>query len=208
MDKYIELEKEIANLKGFFQGKGYNQSLLALNFAKEKHEGQFRQTGEPYISHPIRVCSYLRSLGIRDDNTFASALLHDVEEDCKVSVSDLQSYGFNIIVTTSVDVLSKKKGQTIEDYYEVINKTILFEEKVGIIVALVKLSDRCHNVSTMADAFTFQKIGLYIQDTNINIRPLYKMITRRYPQYADQAYAMRDNLDSLISVYELCLKGV
>ena len=52
----------------------------AYNFAQQAHEGQLRNSGEPYITHPLAVAKILAGLGL-DDNTIAAGLLHDVVED-------------------------------------------------------------------------------------------------------------------------------
>ena len=55
--------------------------LMARDFAKEAHEGQFRESGEPYFVHPEHVAKILIGLGL-DDETVAAGYLHDVVEDC------------------------------------------------------------------------------------------------------------------------------
>ncbi len=62
--------------------KNYNVEKIeqAYELAREKHEGQFRESGEPYIIHPIAVAKILVELGM-DADTICAALLHDVIED-------------------------------------------------------------------------------------------------------------------------------
>lgn len=78
-----------------------NIEMLALQFAKEKHEGQVRKyTHDPYIWHPLAVAAKLRSYGFRG-NIIAAALLHDVVEDTDTTISDIRQH-FNADVTKLV----------------------------------------------------------------------------------------------------------
>ena len=65
------------------------QTMCALAFARKKHQGQMRKSGEPYIVHTLTMACDAFSLGIKDDNTVATILLPDVCEDCGVSVAEL-----------------------------------------------------------------------------------------------------------------------
>ena len=64
-------------------------TLKALSFAREKHKDQFRKSGEPYIVHPLTMACNAVSMGIKEDAVIATILLHDVCEDCGVSVGEL-----------------------------------------------------------------------------------------------------------------------
>jgi GTP pyrophosphokinase len=194
-------KNEMTYLKGYLQGKGFTQSLLALNLARRMHEGQLRKTGEPYIIHPVRVCSYLNALKIDSDEILAVALLHDVIEDTDLSLSDLKKMGFSYTVERSVGLLTKKKNQTVASYYKEILEAVEFYPAA----ALVKLSDRCNNISTMAGAFSPAKIGEYIIETEKYIYDLCRATKDFCPQYADQVFVMKYNLESLIKAYKLFL---
>ena len=73
-------------IRGFATGAKMSETLKALSFAREKHDGQFRKSGDPYIVHPLTMACNALSLGIRDDEVIATILLHDVCEDCSVSL--------------------------------------------------------------------------------------------------------------------------
>ena len=194
-----ELDKEMAYLKGFLKGKGFSQALMALQYAKICHEGQVRRTGEPYIMHPVRVCNTLASLGVYDDNTLAVALLHDVVEDCKVSITALSALGFNGRVVHGVDCLTKKAGQTTEEYYDILMGS------AHDYVLLPKLCDRSHNVSTMAGAFGPEKIKSYIFETEAFVYALFGHAKKVIPQYSEELFVMKYNIESLIKAYKLFL---
>src|SRR3990172_12004411 len=62
----------------------------ALDFAVEKHEGQFRRSGDPYVTHPIAVARLVAELHM-DSPTIQAALLHDTIEDCGVTPEQIRS---------------------------------------------------------------------------------------------------------------------
>ena len=82
-------EKMYTYLRGFASGAGMKDTLRALAFAREKHSGQYRKSGEPYIVHPLIMACNAVGMGIRDDSVVATILLHDVCEDCGVGVAEL-----------------------------------------------------------------------------------------------------------------------
>lgn len=82
-------EKMYTYIKGFATALHMEQTLKALSYAREKHQGQFRKSGDPYIVHPLTMACDALSMGIKDDNTIATILLHDVCEDCGVLPEEL-----------------------------------------------------------------------------------------------------------------------
>ena len=75
--------KEINNLLQMIDGKNYDTQKIcdAYLYAKELHAGQFRLSGEPYVSHPIAVAEIVSGLEL-DTDAICAALLHDTVEDC------------------------------------------------------------------------------------------------------------------------------
>ena len=71
--------------------KKYQLSKIekAYEFARKHHEGQFRASGEPYISHPIAVAEIVAGLEL-DTDSICAALLHDTVEDCQVTVEEIE----------------------------------------------------------------------------------------------------------------------
>ncbi len=90
-----------------------------LIFAAQKHRGQTDKAGQPYIFHPIRV---MENLGAdASDEEKMAALLHDVVEDCGVSLDDLRGVGFSESVVVAVDHLTKTpEGE--RDYQKAIER--------------------------------------------------------------------------------------
>jgi guanosine-3',5'-bis(diphosphate) 3'-pyrophosphohydrolase len=82
----------------------------AIAFAAEAHEGQTRKdSGLPYVTHPVEVMVLLIRHGVRDEAILSAAVLHDVVEDCGISVAEMTER-FGATVTEIVTALSKVPG--------------------------------------------------------------------------------------------------
>ncbi|CAH0148376.1 Bifunctional (p)ppGpp synthase/hydrolase RelA [Microbacterium oxydans] len=119
----------------------------AYAVAKEKHTGQQRQSGEPYITHPLAVAQILADLGL-GPRAIAAALLHDTVEDTGYALTDLTAE-FGDEVAMLVDGVTKldkvKYGESAQA--ETVRKMIVAMSK-DIRVLLIKLADRLHNART------------------------------------------------------------
>ncbi len=135
-------------------GKGYDLEKIrqAYEYAAELHQGQFRQSGEPYISHPLAVAEIVAGLGL-DTDSICAALLHDTVEDCsdKVDLRDIEKT-FGRDVAQLVDGLTKIVSLQIEDkedrQIENLRKMLLAMNK-DVRVIFIKLCDRLHNMRTL-----------------------------------------------------------
>jgi len=119
----------------------------AYVIAERAHEGQFRKSGEPYITHPIAVAQILADLGI-GPITIAAALLHDTVEDTEYSQAMLQKdFGDEIaLLVDGVTKLDKVKfGENAQA--ETVRKMVVSMSK-DIRVLVIKLADRLHNART------------------------------------------------------------
>jgi GTP pyrophosphokinase len=121
--------------------------MQAFRFANLAHEGQFRQSGDPYITHPIAVANILADLGM-DVPTIMAALLHDTIEDTDVTYDDVRAlFGESIAdVVDGVTKFSKVEYGDNADA-ETIRKMIVAMSK-DIRVLIIKLADRLHNART------------------------------------------------------------
>ena len=125
----------------------------AYLLAKKAHEGQFRQTGEPYIIHPIAVAESVVELGL-DTDSICAAFLHDTLEDCPDAVSmESLTEQFGPDVALIVNGVTKIPHIQVEDreeqQIESIRKMMLATSK-DIRVIIVKLCDRLHNMRTLS----------------------------------------------------------
>lgn len=135
---YIEDEEKI---------KVIQQAYL---FAQEKHEGQFRKSGEPYITHPLNVAQILTTI-YADYETISAGLLHDVLEDCDCTVAQMEElFGKNITkLVQGVTKLSKIHFSTENEYLIDYYKKIIVGMSEDVRVIIIKLADRLHNMRTL-----------------------------------------------------------
>ena len=150
----------------------------AYFFADRSHDGQLRKSGEPYIAHPLEIALYLSDLRL-DEQTIAASLLHDVVEDCDVTLDDL-SVRFGPEIAKLVDGVTKltRLDSRIHDplsampdgaddpdslYAESLRKMLVAMAE-DIRVVLIKLADRLHNMKTL-DALSPDKQRRIAQET-------------------------------------------
>ena len=95
----------------------------ALEFAKEKHKGQFRIGGEEYITHPVEVSQIVRQNGYGIDFQI-TALFHDLLEYTDAKEEEILAYG-NEEILKAVKLLTKKKGYNMAEYVKNIRKNEL-----------------------------------------------------------------------------------
>jgi len=124
--------------------------LQAYKFAEQCHEGQIRQTGEPYITHPLAVATILAEMHL-DHEGIMAALLHDVLEDTHVNKKELKDL-FGNTVADLVDGLTKldeiETTSRAERQADSFQKMTLAMSK-DVRVMLIKLADRLHNMRTL-----------------------------------------------------------
>ncbi len=177
------------------------QTLAALPFAREKHSGQIRLGGHnvPYFCHPLMVAVHAIALGAAWDELTASALLHDVCEDCGISPEELPVVPS---VQETVRHLTrnydpKVSGRTTEgerEYYAAIESDPT--------AVLVKLLDRCSNVSSMSGAFSSAKVAAYLEDTRKWVLPLFEKAMHMHPEFSMQIFLVRYHICSVMETIE------
>ncbi|MEM7073644.1 MAG: bifunctional (p)ppGpp synthetase/guanosine-3',5'-bis(diphosphate) 3'-pyrophosphohydrolase [Pseudomonadota bacterium] len=129
-----------------------DQDLLreAYQFGHHMHEGQFRQSGEPYFSHPVAVAAILTEQRL-DDATIVTALLHDTIEDTRASYAEVETR-FGTEIADLVDGVTKltnlQLSSTETQQAENFRKLFMAMSK-DMRVILVKLADRLHNMRTI-----------------------------------------------------------
>ena len=127
----------------------------AYRFALEAHQGQLRESGEPYLQHPLEAASILTDLRL-DASSLAAALLHDVPEDTTVLLSRIEEiFGEEISgLVDGVTKLSQVSWQVIdkparEDLQAESLRKMLVAMAEDLRVVFIKLADRLHNMRTL-----------------------------------------------------------
>ena len=103
----------------------------AIIIAFEAHQGQSSINGEPYILHPLRLLIKAKSNEER-----IIAILHDVIEKTNISLADLKNKGFDQNIISSIDSLSRKRGESYVDY---IGR--LMQNRISVKIKLLDLDD-------------------------------------------------------------------
>lgn len=129
------------------------QVRLAYRFADEAHLGQLRNSGEPYITHPIAVAAQCAEWKL-DAQALMAALLHDALEDCSVTKIELiERFGSPVAeLVDGLTKLDKLHFNTREENQAESFRKMLLAMARDVRVILIKLADRSHNMRTLSDA--------------------------------------------------------
>jgi guanosine-3',5'-bis(diphosphate) 3'-pyrophosphohydrolase len=140
----------LEELSSYLKPQDVDHVRVAIEFSRAAHQGQMRQSGDPYISHPIAVARILAPLHI-DVQAIIAALLHDVVEDTEVT-NEQVAEKFGNPVAELVDGLSKLdriKFETLQDAQAENFRKMLLAMARDVRVILIKLADRLHNMRTL-----------------------------------------------------------
>jgi guanosine-3',5'-bis(diphosphate) 3'-pyrophosphohydrolase len=144
------LEKLLYKIENNCNNIDKDMVTKAFNYSYAAHKEQKRESGEPYIVHPVEVACILAEMGL-DTSTIVAGLLHDVIEDTVYTFEDI-SREFNIEVANLVEGVTKlgliKYKTKEEEQADNIRKMLLAMAK-DIRVILIKLADRLHNMRTL-----------------------------------------------------------
>ncbi|SHH26627.1 GTP pyrophosphokinase [Cognatiyoonia sediminum] len=129
-----------------------NEAMLAdaYAFGEQMHDGQFRQSGEPYFTHPVAVAMLLAEQQM-DDATLITALLHDTIEDTKASFSEVEKrFGREVAdLVDGVTKLTNLQLNSAETKQAENFRKLFMATSRDLRVTLVKLADRLHNMRTI-----------------------------------------------------------
>ncbi len=122
----------------------------AYDFAKIKHEGQLRKSGEPYFVHVLNV-GYILATLTAGPQTICAGLLHDTMEDCGVSFEEIEQL-FDHEIATLVEAVTKigsLKFKDEKEYQAANHRKIFIAMAKDVRVIIIKLVDRLHNMRTL-----------------------------------------------------------
>src|SRR5881394_1491927 len=134
----------------YLKPKDVSRLEEAYRFSEAAHSGQTRQSGEPYISHPLAVAEILADWHL-DGQTLMAALLHDVTEDTKVTKDEISdTFGRPVAdLVDGVSKLDKIEFQSAADAQAENFRKMLLAMARDVRVILIKLADRLHNMRTL-----------------------------------------------------------
>lgn len=150
--------------------KDYDKELInsAFAFSRLHHVGQFRQSGEPYICHPIEVAKIIVGFGFDSDSVVAS-LLHDIVEDTDVTLDELRTK-FGVEISSLVDGVTKlgkiAYSSKEEQQMEYLRK-MFFAMANDIRVIVIKLADRLHNMRTLGACDNEKQLRISLETIEI-----------------------------------------
>jgi RelA/SpoT family (p)ppGpp synthetase len=135
---------------GYLKPKDVARLAEAYRFSEAAHAGQTRQSGDPYISHPLAVAEILAGWHL-DGQTLMAALLHDVTEDTSVTKDEISdTFGRPVAeLVDGVSKLDKIEFQSAEDAQAENFRKMLLAMARDVRVMLIKLADRLHNMRTL-----------------------------------------------------------
>ncbi len=150
---YIEMTNLLEMLRKTEKNYDIQKITDAYEYADKLHEGQFRLSGEPYISHPVAVARIVADLGL-DTDSICAALLHDTVEDCAdrtdlATLSKMFGSDVAMLVDGLTKIISVQVADKEEAHIENIRKMLLAMNK-DIRVIFIKLCDRLHNMRTLS----------------------------------------------------------
>lgn len=146
----VPLDQLLEKVRSYYPKADIELLRRAYAFADQAHQGQFRNSGEPFINHPLRVAYILAEIEM-DAITIAAGLLHDVVEDTQTTLADVEkNFGNEIaLLVDGVTKLSRIEYKSKEEQQaENLRKMFLAMAK-DIRVIIIKLADRLHNMRTL-----------------------------------------------------------
>ncbi|HEX7131582.1 MAG TPA: bifunctional (p)ppGpp synthetase/guanosine-3',5'-bis(diphosphate) 3'-pyrophosphohydrolase [Iamia sp.] len=125
--------------------------VKAYDAAKAAHEGQWRKSGEAYVTHPLAVARIVAGLGL-DDVTISAALLHDAVEDTGMTLADVErEFGAQVRhLVDGVTKIERLQFDSKEAQQAATVRKVLVAMSRDLRVIIIKLSDRLHNMRTLA----------------------------------------------------------
>lgn len=160
----------------------------AYDYAKTLHEGQYRQSGEPYIIHPLNVAYILAEMHA-DKDTVCAGLLHDTIEDTKITKEDI-AHDFNQEIANLVDgvtKLAKMNFSTKEEQNSANTRKIITGITSDVRIIIIKLADRLHNMRTIE-----YKSGFKRKENSLETMEIFVPLA-----YSIGAYRIKSELEDL-----------
>jgi len=199
--------KEVVYLLGVTKTAGLDRSAKAIHFTVKAHGDRMRDDKKTRTyEHPIRVGRMVRNLGtplkkvLADDVTLCASFLHDTNEDEGVTLDKIREK-FGDDVAHIVDLLTKRKGMSLDEYYRRISTDAR--------AIFIKAVDRVCNIDDAVDVFDEKRLIKYVAETEKYVLPMMKAAREEHLEYSDPLIVLRDYIKGIlrsakkiISLYE------
>lgn len=133
-----------------------NHLRLAIQIAREEHEGQVDKQGKPYIEHVQYVAQHAGEYGIDAEIV---GWLHDTVEDTRITLADLRAFRFSEYIIDAVDALTRRYTEDTHDPEPYLG-VYISRVKANILARIVKLEDLQHNLSRIDGLPEEQRAGM------------------------------------------------
>lgn len=208
MDSYFSWEELYDRLEMVSREGHLEQTQKALVYMKKCHENQYRNKAwytdakVPYIIHPLTMAWQAYLLGFVKDYLLATLLLHDVCEDCGKAPGELpfsEEVRDLACLLTFVNPPDMSRDEAKRRYFERIGQ--------NTDASVIKVIDRCNNISTMASTFTKDRMTIYINETEQYIYPLLQNLKTKGKEYGGQIFLLEYHMLSVLeSIKSLILR--
>ncbi|MGO9444393.1 MAG: RelA/SpoT family protein, partial [Thiobacillaceae bacterium] len=215
---------ELADQLGYLSPDDLALVKNAFETSRDAHAGQFRKSGEPYISHPLAVAEILASWHL-DHQALAAAMLHDVVEDTGASSEQIKEQ-FGAAVARIVEGVSKLDRLSFESeqHAQAENfRKMLLAMAQDVRVILVKLADRLHNMRTLSSMvpekrkrISLETLEIYAPIANrLGVYPVYReledlslrfLYPNRFRVISTAVTAARGNRRALVEKVEVAIQ--
>ncbi len=170
MTQHYQIDNLLGLIGAYLDPHQIEEVLSAYQFSAKAHAGQQRQSGEPYIHHPLEVARILGEMRM-DYQTLIAAILHDVIEDTPTAKDEIRKkFGKNIAeLVDGVSKLTQIQFDSVEEAQAKNFRKMLMAMSNDIRVILVKLADRLHNMRTIGsldpkkrERIVRETLGIYV----------------------------------------------
>jgi len=143
LDELLEMVKD-------YNPDEVEKLIKAYNIANSAHEGQLRESGEPYIIHPINVCINLVKFHA-DGSTLVAGMLHDVVEDTEMTIEDIEDeFGSDVAkLVLGVTKINNLHFSSYDEARDANIRRIITSLNDDVRIIIIKLCDRLHNMKTL-----------------------------------------------------------
>ncbi len=195
-----DIDSTITFLRGMFLGCRMETSLRALGYMIQRHSGQTRNDGQPYIVHPLAMVSHAMSINDPNitDDLVATLLLHDVCEDTGVAIGDLPFRG---AVKNGVKYMSLIRFNDESKY--ALKKRFYNELLESKEATIGKGFDRYNNLTTMSATFPAEKIRKNVVETDLLLLPTLKRAEELWPEASNLLRLLRMSIRGINDIYAL-----